>query len=547
MRLTIQNARAPSGGPYEVWPNTLVPEGYISENEVYFVDAIDGQKDSEIDLLIDEVQLEALRPPLGLRARWKWQVGFYVGSASFECKSNSGRPFQFKLVSDPNSEKLSRLAFDRMVSDILDDSSALFALSSFGISLGKGVGDLFPPIARLEFIRSRIDSLAEVIREIDARPIRTLVRMDRITPIESVRTLKMNEFRRAVRSGSTQRTMAGDFLPRRVSASFGVPTTDTAENRFVRMYVDFLTSWVMTMADKLLVSSGPDAETTSKHRRWGKRFQRLALKLKTLSDLPVLRDASGVSTLRAPISPAFSRAPNYSKFRAIYDDLQKGLSRIHGDFLEVPIARTFELYELWAYLRLVRAAARRFNAAVQYQDDLFEKDMARKGVAVLRRKAILHIGDLDIAFQREYHEYWLEKSGLGSFSRVMIPDISFSVKTNVGQLVILDAKYRVGPDLNDAVGSLHMYRDAIVTGGGVPALKAVLAAYIVTPVSYAYSADWRSEKLPKVLFHPQYRSTFKFGAICLRPGMSLDECADVVELVLRDAGIALSERGQSAT
>ena len=49
-----------------------------------------------------------------------------------------------------------------MVREILEDTFALFALSGFRKSIASGAGGRAPPIARLEFLRSRIEMLEEV-------------------------------------------------------------------------------------------------------------------------------------------------------------------------------------------------------------------------------------------------------------------------------------------------------------------------------------------------------------------------------------------------
>jgi hypothetical protein len=64
--------------------------------------------------------------------------------------------------------------FDAMVREILDDTFALFTLSSFRKSLARGAGNRPPPIARLEFLRSRIAVLEETVQTIARAPRQTL-------------------------------------------------------------------------------------------------------------------------------------------------------------------------------------------------------------------------------------------------------------------------------------------------------------------------------------------------------------------------------------
>ncbi len=41
--------------------------------------------------------------------------------------------------------------------------------------------------------------------------------------------------------------------------------------------------------------------------------------------------------------------------------------------------------------------------------------------------------------------------------------------------------------------------------------------------------------MPDRLFHPEYRHTFRFGAVTLRPGMALGEIAAALERIVADA------------
>jgi hypothetical protein len=49
-----------------------------------------------------------------------------------------------------------------------------------------------------------------------------------------------------------------------------------------------------------------------------------------------------------------------------------GIANVFGDFLQMPLARTFDLYELWVFLRLLRAAAARHGANGDELEELFQ-------------------------------------------------------------------------------------------------------------------------------------------------------------------------------
>ena len=75
-------------------------------------------------------------------------------------------------------------------------------------------------------------------------------------------------------------------------------------------------------------------------------------------------------------------------------------------------------------------------------------------------------GGWKLCFQNQYREFWIEPEGRGSFSRIMIPDVVAAHASPAGdgsaRLIVLDAKYRIDQGLNDALSSIHAYRDALV-------------------------------------------------------------------------------------
>jgi hypothetical protein len=143
-----------------------------------------------------------------------------------------------------------------------------------------------------------------------------------------------------------------------------------------------------------------------------------------------------------------------------------------------------------------------------------------------------------LCFQRQYREYWIEPDGQGSFSRTMVPDVVLA-GTGLGspaqRVIVLDAKYRINDGLNDALNSIHTYRDALVREAGGDTEGIVTAAYLLTPHVPDLAADFRATPVPGRLFHPQYREKFRFGAVTLRPGISLAELRDCLKTIVADA------------
>jgi len=91
--------------------------------------------------------------------------------------------------------------------------------------------------------------------------------------------------------------------------------------------------------------------------------------------------------------------------------------------------------------------------------------------------------------------------------------------------------------LNDAITSIHTYRDALVEDGQDAGIQRVVdAAYVITPYMPGVLPDgYQGAPSPSRFFHPKYRSTFQFGALTMVPGMRLSEVREMLRLIMDDA------------
>ena len=83
-----------------------------------------------------------------------------------------------------------------------------------------------------------------------------------------------------------------------------------------------------------------------------------------------------------------------------------------------------------------------------------------------------------------------------------------------------------------------MYRDALVKASDFDKIEKIVAgAYILTPHIPYYEASWKLSSMPGRLFHPSYRTHFKFGAVMLRPGMNSEQVEKCFDEIINDAGV----------
>jgi hypothetical protein len=153
----------------------------VHETGSYLFELTGSTDAATADLLIDDVKLEALRAAPDA-ARWRWSPGFHAGQVEAELRLTGHAPRRFEVTTDPDRRKLTRDDFDVMVREILDDTFALFSISSFRKAIARGTGNRPPPIARLEFLRSRIGMLESTVAAIVRNPRRMLTAQEAILP-----------------------------------------------------------------------------------------------------------------------------------------------------------------------------------------------------------------------------------------------------------------------------------------------------------------------------------------------------------------------------
>jgi hypothetical protein len=537
-----------TGDSWRVWPDPqpVVP-GSVHEAGNYLFELAGGADAAAADLLIDDVKLEALRAVQD-RARWRWSPGFHAGLVEAELRLPGQAPRRFEITTDPDRRKLTRDDFDAMVREILDDTFALFSVSSFRKAIARGSGNRPPAIARLEFLRSRMEKLEGAVAAIVRSPRRMLTAEETTLPYYRASRATGPEILRALRSGRIRResgepsrlppALKGQ-LPERIRVRRRLSSLDIAEHRQMGACLRYWSAWLEGAAQQLeRARPEGDAELRRGSALWAIRCRRLARRVGRLAAEPPFAEA-GDGVPRLSLSALFRNDPLYPAFYRLWQDMNLGIAAIFGDFLDLPLARTFELYELWCFLRLVRAAAEEFGLPGLAVRDLFIADSSG-GVTLATGAVTVSVGsDWKLCFQKQYREFWIEPDRRGSYSRIMAPDIAAvhgPADGHIDLFIVLDAKYRIEDGLNDALSSIHTYRDALVQEVGSRAICAIVtAAYLLTPYIPMLKNEYRDTPMPGRLFHPAYRAGFHFGAVTLRPGMALPAIASALRQVLADA------------
>jgi len=542
--------QAEGGTPaWQVWPiPDAIPAGVVREAAYYLFELRDSDDALDADLLIDDVPAEALRSREPRVARWRWTPGFHAGVVDVALHIPGTGTRHFKITTDPDRRKLTRDDFDAMVREVLEDTFALFSLSAFRKGIGRQSENKPPPLARLEFLRSRAEEITDAVAAI-ARSPRHFLRAEEVTvPVHRATRATGPEVIKSFRTGVIRtETLRPSRLPAALNGRLPAQITlrqrrnsvDIPEHRQIKACLKSWASWLTGVADVLeKAGASKDPEIVTTASSWAARTRHIARRLNDVVGSGFMAEIGEGQTLLR-MSSLFRNDPVYQRFYRLWQDMNLGLAALFGDFLQMPLARTYELYELWCFLRLLRAAVDEYGPAGVDLNNLFITD-ATDGVTIAAGAVIVPIGtDKVLCFQRQYREYWIEPNGEGSFSRTMVPDIVFAQTGSSDprqRVIVLDAKYRINDGLNDALNSIHTYRDALVQEAESGEIQGIVtAAYLLTPHMPILESDFRATPVPGRLFHPEYREKFRFGAVTLRPGMSADDVRVSLKAIVADA------------
>lgn len=550
-----------SGKSFRLYPNPEpIPPGQVAEaTSVEFHLRAPAINIYTARLSVDDVQLD-LVPVAPDHVRWKWTIGFNAGIVVVSLQGVGEFERSFEVVTDPAIAKLTRNDYAQMVGDILADTLALVSLSGHGMGVARG--ERLLDLARLYLIRRVFDRFETSVREIDRSPWLRIERVARSVPLghaQGVTPLQLSHSMRSARRVPRDQLAGLSTAGRRLAESLGgrLPVRVTVfkgkTNHRRREHSDILMVAMMFRAFLVRASAGlSDAQKSNSERmprihEWIRHVRNMLVRIDKVLRLPLFE---GLYPTRGPIAPSllYQMVPAYRAFYRSYRDFMAGLADVVGEFLRLPLRRTYELYELWCFLRLARAAAARAGQRGDWKQAFVE--VSDHGGLIRHLEAReLDFGSFRLVYQPFYREIWKTNGPVvGSFSRPMQPDIAIvgPGHSDDRPIIVLDAKYRIDGGLNDAVSSVHMYRDALVHRIGkhddMSNRRVVAAAFLLSPqFPLANGGSWRNEDTPAVFFREAYRESLCFGAITMRPGLSVDAAASILDRLVALATTPIME------
>lgn len=523
-----------------------IPPGVITENsEVTF-----HLRGKSLDIFSTNLRVDGLELDRVALASdhlmWRWHIGFHAGLVEVDLRIPGRRAHVAEIVTDPVVAKMSRSDFTTMIGDILADTLALASIT--GHRIGVARGDRIFDLGRLHLIQYLFPRFVGAIEEIDRKP---WLRVDRVAcerPLAMVRQASALEVSRSVgrraipvrqygpaiaQTAKALGERMGGYLPARLRTSKAVTEFRRREHADILSMIRVWRSFLVRVYAALERITRDAPESDPRIDLWRRKVASMRHRLEDLSRLPLF---DGITPTLGPISDShlFRAVGPYRTAYRCFRSFLAGISDVVGDFLKLPLRKTYDLYELWCFLRLARAAAVDADPTSSSWRNAFKEVSGKAGLVREISGRPLDFGGFRLIYQPLYREVWAERGPrVGSFSRVMQPDIAIAGSLDA-PIIVLDAKYRIENGLNDAIASIHTYRDALVERvGESPALevrRAVRAAFVLTPQVLGDGAnDWQRSSTPAVFFRQGYRDTFRFGAITVRPGMTIPAAKSLLE------------------
>ncbi len=186
---------------------------------------------------------------------------------------------------------------------------------------------------------------------------------------------------------------------------------------------------------------------------------------------------------------------------------------------------SYGLYEVWCLTKLDGAlrALTDLQWTAHGHETVLRPGSSGEGFVL---KGIGSAGRAELRFNATFRSHHSEGGDRKSITSERRPDfvLGWLPKEGPAAWAVLDAKYRIGEQLMDAFGSLHIYRDSLRWSdfGGRPSIGALLSPSATQHVA-AY-------------FHSSYLTEHRMGAFELRPGV---EAESLIRWIAASLGLPL--------
>lgn len=392
----------------------------------------------------------------------------------------------FETYIYPDARKLTEEQYSIMLEEILSEASSCFQLN--GLEMKVSVSGRTRQIqwTQWSYIAQSFQRLRQIFSKIKDQPFRRLEKHPVISKRGKIQRAENATLRWLDQKGH------GKAIPINVLNIKTSETLNVYENQVIKQQLKDL---YQLLRKYEAIEHGNVARNSRKFR----------MVVQSWLNSPFLNE---VMENEGPytITQKFRKHPVYRLWYQWFERLYKHKREGVGFDYPIPLKDTFDLYEMWCYMRIVKIL--REAGFVMDSNGLFRtnKDGIFLNLAKNRESLIRLNGQVSLYFQRSYQ---YNSKNYHTFTQMMIPDIVLEGKNGI---IIFDPKYRIPDNLGTALGEMHKYRDGIIhreTGK-----RAVQEVYILTPTKEIEGMRY---------FQDDFYERYKMGAIQMIPGVD-DDC-----------------------
>ncbi|MGA2308401.1 MAG: DUF2357 domain-containing protein [Candidatus Bathyarchaeia archaeon] len=318
-------------------------------------------------------------------------------------------------------------------------------------------------IEYISFFRRNFSDFCEVFRRIEKDPNCDLIKRERIAEIYDTNIFDdIIEFEKTEDAISPIERKLG-FYPKRVSLLESARSFNVYENRLLKHFLGLIINKTAFLESALIeeikttqdnsdffAGSNERIKKLEELKKECGRYEKVAQNMWKRNFLDNVSKMNVVKT-----SMVLQKEPRYRSFYKLYQDFRKNsLVEINSDYFYIPIRRAWQVYEIWAFLKVAEVLVRKgfvpqqglFNTSERMSHDVKNVNFnfnLKENIPLLELKGKNLAAR--VYYQRSYAVAFI--SGYGSTDPYeKKPDIAIEFFTNnnpIPEIVILDAKYKI--------------------------------------------------------------------------------------------------------
>lgn len=465
-------------------------KGWLPLEEAYLREATsyEWKLESEINsvILFNRMPLPVVPNETGVRGTL--QTPFQSGEATIEI---NGTHLKTYIYTD--ERKMTIEQYEIMLREILEEVAVCFDYSGLDKGFNASGRERTLSWTQWSYIKRSFHELSLLFQKINSNPLSVLKQENFMTNREKIQQVHTSTSLWLEKNhGRTEQR-----VPKKVWTSKRQETNDFYENRLVKKQLLELRHILSQYRD---YGNGALKEEAEKLRN-------KVLYWLNHSFIIGVKPHKGQVT----ITQRLRKHPIYRKWHTWFEKLYQHQKYEIGFDYHIPLKDTFQVYEMWCYMKLIKQARQNRELADTSQLYKTTSDGIFLSLAENKESTVELINGDTISFQRmfQYRNPVAVNTKVlfYTFTQRMIPDI---VIQRGEKLFIYDPKYRVQNNIGTALGEMHKYRDGI--RNVFTDEKVVEEVYIMTPFQESgeelrYYAD---------KFHQRY----KMGAVKMMPGVT---------------------------